>query len=362
MGAAVFMIDNWITSPDMVTVTSERAGQVGLAVKAGLGTATLNATGPYTGANPGQYIVQIDSVAAGNNIGQATFRWRPTSTATWTAQGVATSSSPVLLETGLAIAWATGGGTDLVANDYWTITVDKPYGKARLLDLDRDTEWRTADSVDYKYLTIDLGSAKQVDAVALLDTNLVVAPIGIFGSNTSGALWSTPTYSQTPYITGNFVHYTAGAPTFRWWGIALYVSGHPDGYLRIGDLYLGAKTVFANNFDRSWGRGPVAAVFGPTGALRTARGVWAESEQLDLSYKMMTTADRAKAVAMFRKMYSPATGTVRPVILNPDLDDPTDVSAYELDAPELPIVSPYVNFYEWQLRLRQRPRVARSGA
>jgi hypothetical protein len=363
MGNARFLIDNLITSESMLTVTSERAGQVGLAVKVGGGSASLQASGPYTGANPGQYVVEIDSVVAGTGIGQATFRWRPTSTSTWSAQGVATATSPVVLETGLTVAWTTGGGTDLMAGDYWTITVDKPFGKAKLLDRDRDTEWRSADSVDFKYFTIDLGSAQRVDAVALLDTNLRSAFLmGVFGTNTLGNLWTAPSYYQTPYGGTNLVHYTAGAPTYRYWGIALYDFGNPDGYLRIGDLFLGSYTEFSGNFDRNWSRTKNAAVYGPSGALRSPRGVWAQAERIDLQYRLMTQADRTKVEALFDALYNPTTGTVKPVIFNFDSAVLSDVSLYELDSPTLPVASPFLGHFEWSLRLQQRPRIARSGS
>jgi len=364
MGAAVFMTENYITSPDQIAVTSERAGQVGLAVKVGQGSASLRAAGPYTGANPGQYIVTIDSVNAGDGIGQATFKWRPTSTTTWTAQGVATASTPVILEGGLTVAWSAGGGTELAVGDYWTITVDKPFGKAKLLDLDRDTEWRSEKSDSgWDSLAIDLGAARQVDAFALLDIN-IASTISLYMEGSADNFATQPYSVQVNSGTawGNFVHFTTGAPTYRYWRIRWSNWNNTDGYARIGTLYLGSKTTLTRNFDRQWSRSPVAAIYGPTGALRTARGVWAEAEILDYAYRVMTEADRTAMVGIFRTMYSPAFGTVRPAIVNPDADTPADVSLYEFDSPELAITSPFVNFYEWQLRLRQRVRTARSGA
>lgn len=363
MGTARFLIDNLITSDAMLTVSSERAGAVGLAVKVGQGSASLQAAGPYTGANPGQYVVEIDSVVSGTGIGQATFRWRPTSTSTWTAQGVATSTSPVVLENGLTVAWTTGGGIDLASGDYWTITADKPYGKARLMDRDRDTEWRSDGVGVAVTVDVDLGSAQAVDVVALCDHNLsAAAVIAIAGNST--ASWGSPPLSETitRQATNVLRYLTTGSRTYRYWRLTLTDTANPDGYLRLGELFLGTYTEFSGNFDRQWGRARNAALFGPTGDLRKPRGIWAVAEVLDLQYRLMTPDDRDKAVTLYDYLYSPTVGTVRPILVNLDSATPADVSLYELEAPSLPVASPYLDRFEWSLRLSQRPRLARSGS
>lgn len=365
MGSARFLYNNLITSDAILTASNERAGQVGLAVKVGQGSASLQASGPYTGARPGQYIVEIDSTAAGAGVGQATFRWRPTSTAVWSASGVATATTPVALEHGLTVIWTAGGGTDLVVGDYWTITVDKPYGKARLLDLDRDTEWRSADASGWVTLDIDFGAAQTVDVVAFCDHNITAGQnIQIAGDSVTPPVYGVaPVSEQVAAQSQNVLRYLTTTPrTYRYWRLSLYDGGNPDGYLRIGELYLGTYMVFARNFDRQWGRSQVAATYGPTGALRSPRGVWTQAEVLDLAYRVMTAADRTQVRALFDYLYNPAVGTVRPILVNPDSADSADVSLYELDTPELPIQSPFVDLYEWALRLKQRPRLARSGS
>jgi hypothetical protein len=362
MGNARFLIENLITSESMLTVSSARAGQVGLAVKVGGGSASLQASGPYTGANPGQYIVEVDSVVAGTGIGQATFRWRPTSTSTWSAQGVATATSPVVLETGLTVAWTTGGGTDLMAGDYWTITVDKPFGKAKLLDRDRDTEWRSAAPTTYEYFIVDFGAARQVDVVSLLDVNFPASTI-VYLKGCSDLVFSTGLNEYWTIGAGDFIAYPVTASrSYRYWLIQAYLPANSLEYARIGDLFLGSYTEFSGNFDRNWSRTKNAAVYGPSGALRSPRGVWAQAERIDLQYRLMTQADRTKVEALFDALYNPTTGTVKPVIFNFDSAVLSDVSLYELDSPILPVASPFLGHFEWSLRLQQRPRIARSGS
>lgn len=50
------------------------------------------------------------------------------------------------------------------------------------------------------------------------------------------------------------------------------------------------------------------------------------------------------------------------MLVNLESADAADVSLYELETPELPIATPYLDRYDWSLRIRQRPRVARSGS
>lgn len=383
--AVRFLVDNYITATSMLSVDSERDGQVGAAYKVGTGSAYLTTGGAYTGANPEIYIVQIDSVAGGNEIGQATFEWWKSSTGAGGAAGITTSVDPITLENGVTVCWVAGGGDDFINGDYWTIAVYKPFGKANLLDVDRDTEWRSADLVNNVIrFTIDLGSARAVNAVALLDTNLrVTSEVNIYGAAALVDLWtglvgSTPSgyglepYGEDPYggtpgsgmslfgLTSG-VHYPTGSPTYRYWGVEIDDVAHPDGYIRAAELYVGSYTEFSRGYNYGVTRSRNAAVYGPSGALRTPRGIWASAELLDLQYHLMTDIDRTEALALFDHIYNTDHGFVRPIIINPDNTNGSDASLYELDDPLLPVSSPLVGRHDWSLRLRQRPRIARSG-
>ena len=383
--AVRFLVDNYLTAPSMLSVDSERDGQVGAAYKVGTGSAYLTTGGPYTGADPEIYIVQIDSVAGGKEIGQATFAWWKSSTGAGGAAGVVTSAAPITLEHGVTVCWVAAAGNDFEIGDYWTITVYKPFGKANLIDVDRNTEWRSADLVNNVVrFTIDLGSAKTVDAVALLDTNLrVTSEVNIYGAAAlvdlfTGLVGSTPSgYGEEPYGTLPYggspgsgmslfgltsgVHYLTGTRTYRYWGVEIDDISHPDGYLRAAELYLGSYTEFSRGYAYGVRRSRNAAVYGPSGALRTPGGVWAAAELLDLQYHLMTDVDRTEALALFDHIYNTDYGFVRPVIINPDNTNGSDASLYELEDPTLAVSSPLVGKHDWQLQVRQRPRIARSG-
>lgn len=362
MGNARFLLTNLITSESMITVSSERAGQVGLAVKVGSGSATLSPAGPYTGATPRQYVVEVNDVSAGAGVGSAKYRWRPSDVSAWSATGVATSAAPAVLESGITVAWVSGGGTDFISGDYWTITVDKPFGKAKLLDRDRDTEWRSAGPTVYEYHLIDFGVSRQVDVCSFLDSNIPPSvTLYVMGSADPGF---GSGLSEIFYPTGSsgVFYLTTVSRSYRYWMVRFILPANSLEYLSVGELFLGSYVEFSRNYAPQWTRGPAAATFGPVGALRTARGVWATAETISLGYRVMSEADRTKVLAMFDALYSPTLGTVRPLLVNLDSATPADISLYEMETPELPIASQFVGLYEWSLRLRQRPRLARSGS
>lgn len=364
---ARYLVTNYISTASMLTVSSERAGQVGLGVKAGAGSATMVTGGQYTGTDPAQYIVEIDSVASGTGIGAATYRWRPTDTATWSASGVTTSTTAAALENGITVAWESAGGADFANGDYWTITVDKPFGKRMLLDRDRDTEWRSSGVGSAVTLVADLGTARAVDVVALCDHNLTSgATLTIDGNDADS--WGAPALTEAiSYKADNVLHYLAtSSRTYRYWRLSLTDTANGDDYLRASELFLGSYTAFTRTFGSSFSLVSRAATYGPIGMLRTARGVWARVQDVEFDYRHMSAADHTALVAMFEAIYDTTYGMVQPVLVNLDTTDTSAVSLYELDQSEIRRSAQYpvdgATRYDWTLRLRQRPRIARSGS
>jgi hypothetical protein len=362
MGNARFLFGNLITSEAMITATSERPGLVGLAVKVGTGSAAMQAAGPYTGLGAAQYVVEVNDLSAGSGVGQAKYRWRRAVEAGWVGTGLTTSAAPALLENGITVSWASGGGTDFASGDYWTVTCDKPFGRRSLIDADRNTEWRSADYATAQSLVVDLGATRTVDAVAFLDTNLRVGQpsVAVLAGATLAQMWAG---QYVGYVASgpNGVLYTGGQ-AYRYWCVYPYDIGNPDGYLRVGSLYVGAYMAFARNYRRGFSRTRSAAIYGPTGTLRAPRGVYAVTDTLSWQYSVMADADRLLALGMFDAIYNQDVGVVRPVIVNPDSDTPADVSAYDFQSPELELSQQSLALYEWKLTLAQRPRLARSGA
>jgi hypothetical protein len=169
MGKPRFIADNLLTDPAMLTVSSARAGERGAATPEVLGGGSCYAQGDYTGDLAiEQFVVEIDSVTAGNGVGQATFRWKGGPTATWEANGVATSGSLIALRDGISVRF---GGSGFIKGDRWLIEARRTFGRASLLDPDPDMEWRATGCAG-EWVRADLGVPAQVAAMILGHHNL----------------------------------------------------------------------------------------------------------------------------------------------------------------------------------------------
>lgn len=166
-----FLHTNYLDDPAALTLSSAEPGLVGMPAARALGGAACYATGRHTGAQEQVFLVEIDSVAAGEAVGQATFRWRRADADTWEAAGLATSPNLSLLADGVSVKWVSGQGPDFVKGDSWRILAVRGAGSAALVDGDRDTAWQAAGCAG-EHLTADLGQARRVRAMVLADHNL----------------------------------------------------------------------------------------------------------------------------------------------------------------------------------------------
>jgi len=143
MGNARFLYDNLITDESMLSVSSLRLGIVTAALKDGTGSAVLNPSGNYSGTTDLEYIIEIDSIAGGAEVGQATFRWSDGG-GSWDASSVTTSATNILLNNGIYINWTTGSGADFVVGDRWYFKGINLFNAGKMIDLNRDHRYRSS--------------------------------------------------------------------------------------------------------------------------------------------------------------------------------------------------------------------------
>ena len=142
MANARFIYDNLITSEGMLSVSSLKNGIVTAAKKEGTGLATMTPSGNFTGETDLEYIVEIDSIGGGAEVGQATFKWSDGG-GTWDATGVLTSAVATELNNGAMIAFTTGAGADFVVGDTWYFKGINMFNASKLIDRDRDHVYRS---------------------------------------------------------------------------------------------------------------------------------------------------------------------------------------------------------------------------
>ena len=194
MGNGRFLDDDLSPTISQFTASSVRDGQVGLAVKTGSGSAVGLAGGAYTGSLDCQYRVEIDSIAGGAEVGQATFRWRDGSVTGWNASGVLTSASPVTLNSGVTMKWTTGAGADFVVGDRWDFLTAAFFGFRQLIDRDPDTGFCTKTLASPEWIRRDLGAATRVTA-CLIDFHNLTAAATVAIKGNAADTWGAPSYS-----------------------------------------------------------------------------------------------------------------------------------------------------------------------
>ncbi|MFH1058749.1 MAG: hypothetical protein V1797_08735 [Pseudomonadota bacterium] len=171
MSQCSFLYQNLIADPGQIRLSSAQPGMVGTPVPRALGTATALSGGEHSGDQDQVFVVEIDSVAAGPAIGQASFRWRRGDASGWEGAGLPTSTALTALADGVGITWQAGAGPDFSLGDAWTILAMRNQGPAMLTDADRDTEWVSQGSAG-ECLILDAGQAAANPVLAILDHNL----------------------------------------------------------------------------------------------------------------------------------------------------------------------------------------------
>lgn len=251
MGNGRFLYNNLITAESMLSVSSLRKGIVTSALKDGTGSAELNPSGPYTGAVDREYIVEIDSVAGGAEIGQATYRWSDGGSG-WNASGVTTAASGLILGYGITIGWTAGAGADFVDGDRWYFKGINLFNAGKMLDGDRDTRYRSDELESPNTITIDLGAAAEVKALALYDHNftslatllLEADDAATFDSDGGSAQFS----EAITWASEKILHYLSAATTKRYWRISVTDASNPDSYIEIGEIFLGSYLELSRNY------------------------------------------------------------------------------------------------------------------
>ena len=166
MGIPRFIYDNLVTEEAMISVSSLRNGLVTSAKKEGTGSAVITTSGNFRGPVDLEYIVEIDSIGGGAEVGQATFKWSDGG-GTWNATGVTTSLTPIELNYGTKIAHITGAGADFVVGDKWYFKGINLFNAGQMLDRDRDHIYRSQEldtncilTEGLRYITTENGYTK----------------------------------------------------------------------------------------------------------------------------------------------------------------------------------------------------------
>jgi len=350
MGLCRFLYDNLITSGDMITVSSQAIGLVTKALKQGTGSAIINTGGVFSGLQSLEYAVKIDSVTAGTGIGQATFKWSEDGGESWEAAGIATSADIVSLSHGVNVKFTSVGGDDFALNDTWFFKGVSPFSAARMLDLSRDSRWRSGQLQSPNSITIDLGEPGQVAAVILHDHNLTEAADIVLKADPA-ADWENPDFEQTvPWVEDRLLRYLDTPTTERHWRLEIDDSSNPDGCLEIGELYLGPFLELSRTFQYERQRTRSALL----GRAETDFGVGRNrffnlAENFEYTFGTLTGDDLDSLSDMFASISDLEAGMLKPIWFNEDSAKPQDFRLVGLT--DLPDTLRFNNLYGVSLAL-----------
>lgn len=353
MGHARWLYNNSITSTNMLTASSVRSGRFSNANPIKEGTAMMTVSGAYTGPIDTIYIIQIDSVAGGTQIGQSTFRWSDDDGVTFT-NGILTSASPVALSFGAAVKFTTGGGIDFVVSDKWTFYGVNTNSVGKMLDLIRDTKWRSAGLDNPNTITVDFGSPKTIAAISAIDHNLTSAAVIKVLMNETNS-WGSPSFSED--ITWNdkkkFLHYLSSEQIYRFLQLSMSDQTNPDGSIEISELFAGPYFEPTQNFAYGYLEGfdEFSDEDQTNSGVKNTR-LYNQALIFSLSYKTIPNADIEGFKTMQAHVKNPDKNKKFPVCFHEDVDegdefwladlgefeythDPSDRGSFTLDIVEV---------------------------
>lgn len=340
----------------MLTPSSSATGIVSRGQKEGSGSAALTTDGDFSGSQDLDYLIQVDLAG---EVGVATFLWSDDGGDTVDATGVVTSTSLQTLNNGVRVSFAGGSGTDFTLGDVWRFKGILPYGKGKVIDRDRDTEFRSGDPTTGAItVTIDLGSAKTPTAFILMDHNLTAnAQIRLLSSDDNFA--TIVDNDVVTYRSGSILHYIGSpARTHRYWRVSILDTGNSDGYLRWSEMFLGTYTELSRSFELGDVRSRVRLAqrsLSPAG--RYFGGLNDVVTVFNLMWDHLSSADKTSLIAVYNDTNDTTNNKVLPVFFNPDSGVLTDIFFCEWegsgDAKTMP---PFPERFQVPSRLVEIPR------
>jgi hypothetical protein len=359
MGKCRFLYNNLITDEDMIAVSSLRPGTVTTALKEGTGSATMNTTGNYTGAVDKEYTIEIDSIAGGAEVGQATFRWSDGG-GLWNASGVTTPAAATVLNNGVYINFDTGSGADFVVGDKWTFKAINLFNAGKMLTWRRDDRYRSSGLSSPNTITITFDSEQAVDALALYGHNLSSgATIALWGDDAATFDSDGGNAQVIEAVTWNadkILHYlTTADRTKKYWQLRITDTGNTYGYIEMSELFLGSYLELTRNFSYE----PSYEFNIILDSEKNAHGVNFHRfgnilEAVNLSFDFLPDTDITLLRAMMASLGSRSTGIYQPIYFNEDSAVPASFWIMEID--NLSWTRFYINRNNVNLSLKEAAR------
>ncbi len=300
----------------MITPSSTAIGVVSNIQCEATGSGSLVLGGNYSGSDDLDYIIQFTTAG---EVGAAVYKWSDDNGATFTT-GVTITSIAVALSNGLTVYGVSGVGTDFAVDDVHRAMAIVPYGRTRLLDLDNDTEHRTANALAQLSYVIDFGEAKNPGALIVGYHNWTQRAVIRLQANVTNT-WASPSVNEAvTWHDKSIVHYVqAERARYRYWRLFVDNIGNSDGFYRAANLYLGRVLELSsvNEISRRRRRVSDRKILASG---RPSGGALARVSEFSLQWPALSKSDRDAMVALFENTTDLTTYQVSPVYLDPDSD------------------------------------------
>lgn len=331
-----FLYNNLITTETMFAVSSLRQGIITSAIKEGTGSAELNPSGYFTGAVDKEFIVEIDSISGGAEVGQATFKWSDGG-GSWNATGVTTAASGLSLGSGASIGFSSGSGNDFILGDKWYFKGINLFNAGKMINYTRDNRYRSAALGSPNTIDAYLASAQEVKAIVIYDHNFTdAATLSIDGDSapTFDTDGGSAEFSEAlTWTDEKIVHFLSAAQTYRYWRLNVTDAANPDAFIEIGELFLGSYLELSRNYvngfqeDIESVKNTNATVYGiERDRFFNFQRTW------KIDWHVITSADAANLKTMFASLGSRSTGIFKPFFFCFDSATPSNTWMVKADA------------------------------
>ena len=325
IGTARFLYDNLIDTATLTpSSTYSAAGLVTAALKNGTGSAFLQPGGVYTGNDEREYVVTIDSVGSGSEVGQSTFKWSQDGGATFVALGVTTSTSFITLSDGVGIRFTGATGNDFVIGDTWYFRAINRFSSDKVHDYNRDTRFRSASAAATFSMVIDNAASVDFNVLTILDHNFTSsATITLEGNATDS--WGSPSFSEAvTWASKKLGHYTSSLESYRYARVTVSDTSNSDGYIEIGTLFLGEYMELSRNFSPGL---DISIELSKTAAKNryniTKKRFHNKRQKISASWDFIVDADKTKLETMLDTIANESTESLQPIIFNADYLSPS---------------------------------------
>lgn len=194
-------------------------------------------------------------------------------------------------------------------------------------------------------INIDLETATEVK-VLVIDGHNLSATATITLKGVEPTIFS----EAVTWADNNIVHYLSVATTKRYWHLQITDDANPDGYIDIGDIFLGSYMELSKTYSRGFSKG-FNLLYDSN---RTPYGVvkkrfYNRQRSFTYNFNLLIVADIALLEAMIDSIASRSTGQLLPFWFNDDSGTPAQ--SWMVDISAIPEDHRIVEYYTTSLEM-----------